>query len=113
MLSWKIGNVKVTRVVETHIPGKMTWILPDATPENLLGVDWCRPHFVDEAGNAITSVHALLVESRGEKIIVDTCVGNDKNLPTLKAWHKKQGGSFLEDLSDATHALIGLSIVQI
>ena len=101
MLSWKIGDVKVTRVVETHIPGKMTWILPDATPENLLGVDWCRPHFVDEAGNAITSVHALLVESRGEKIIVDTCVGNDKNLPTLKAWHKKQGGSFLEDLSDA------------
>jgi glyoxylase-like metal-dependent hydrolase (beta-lactamase superfamily II) len=104
VLSWKIGDVSVTRIVETDIPGKMTWILPDATPENLLSVDWCRPHFVDEAGNAITSVHALLVESGGEKIIVDTCVGNDKNLPTLKAWHEKQGGSFLDDLSDAGFA---------
>lgn len=111
MLSWKIGDVKVTRVVETHVPGKMTWILPDATPENLLSVDWCRPHFVDASGNAITSVHALLVESRGEKIIVDTCVGNDKNLPTLKAWHKKQGGSFLEDLSGAGFAADSIGTV--
>ena len=57
MLSWKIGDVEVTRVVETDIPGKMTWILPDATPENLLSVDWCRPHFVDAVGNAITLEH--------------------------------------------------------
>jgi glyoxylase-like metal-dependent hydrolase (beta-lactamase superfamily II) len=104
MLKWKIGDVTVTRVVETEIPGKATWILPDATPENLLGVDWCRPHFVAEDGNAIMSVHALLVESQGERIIVDTCIGNDKNLPGVKAWHQKQGGSFLADLTDAGFA---------
>ncbi len=104
MLSWKIGDVKVTRVVEIEIPGKMTWILPDATPENLMSVDWCRPHFVDEHGKAIMSVHALLVESQGERIIVDTCIGNDKNLPVMKAWHKKQGGRFLEDLTQAGFA---------
>jgi len=46
-------------------------------------------------------VHALLVESQGQRIVVDTCVGNDKNLPAMKAWHKKQGGSFLADLAAA------------
>jgi glyoxylase-like metal-dependent hydrolase (beta-lactamase superfamily II) len=101
MLKWKIGDVMVTRVVETEIPGKATWILPDATPENLLGVDWCRPHFVTEEGGAVMSVHALLVESQGRRIVIDTCIGNDKNLPILKAWHKKQGGTFLADLADA------------
>ena len=100
-LKWKIGDVVVTRVVELEIPGRATWILPDATAENLLDVDWCRPHFVDDQGNAIMSVHALLVESQGQKIIVDTCVGNDKDLPVMKAWHKKQGGSFLADLTQA------------
>ncbi len=104
MLSWQIGDVRVTRVVELQIPGKATWILPDATPENLLEVAWCRPHFVDGEGQAVMSVHALLVESQGQKIVVDTCVGNDKNLPVMKAWHRKQGGSFLADLAEAGFA---------
>jgi glyoxylase-like metal-dependent hydrolase (beta-lactamase superfamily II) len=104
MLSWQIGDVRVTRVVETEIPGKATWILPDATAENLLSVDWCRPHFVTDEGDSVMSVHALLVEAQGERIIVDTCVGNDKSLPMMKAWHKKQGGTFLSDLAGAGFA---------
>jgi len=101
---WKIGDVTVTKVVEVEIPGKVTWILPDATPENLLTVPWCQPHFVGADGAARMSVHALLVESQGQRIVVDTCVGNDKNLPAVKAWHKKTGGSFLQDLAAAGFA---------
>jgi glyoxylase-like metal-dependent hydrolase (beta-lactamase superfamily II) len=101
MLSWQIGDVRVTRVVELEIPGKATWILPDATAENLLTVDWCRPHFVREDGSSVMSVHALLVESQGQRIVVDTCIGNDKSLPAMKLWHRKQGGSFLADLDAA------------
>jgi glyoxylase-like metal-dependent hydrolase (beta-lactamase superfamily II) len=98
---WKIGDVTITKVVEAEIPGKATWILPDATAENLRTIDWCRPHFVDADGASIMSVHALLVESQGQRIVVDTCIGNDKNLPAMKAWDKKTGGTFLADLTDA------------
>ena len=101
MLQWTIGDVTIRRVVELEIPGKATWILPDATAENLKQIEWCQPHFVEQNGEARMSVHALLLESQGHKIIVDTCVGNDKNLPAMKAWHKKQGGSFLQDLAEA------------
>ena len=104
MLKWKVGDVTITRVVESEIPGKATWILPDATAENLLGIEWCQPHFVSEDGRAIMSVHALLVESEGQRIVVDTCIGNDKNIPTIKAWHQRQGGTFLADLGDAGFA---------
>lgn len=101
MQQWKIGDVTITKVVELELAGKATWILPDATAENLLTVDWCRPHFVDEAGASIMSVHALLVESQGARIVVDTCIGNDKSLPGMRAWHQKTGGTFLADLTQA------------
>ena len=104
MQKWKIGDVTITKVVEVEVPGKATWILPDATPENLLAVGWCQPHFVSATGDARMSVHALLVESQGQRIVVYTCVGNDKSLPGMKAWHRKQGGSFLEDLTGAGFA---------
>ncbi len=98
MQQWKIGDVTITKVVEFEIPGKVTWILPEATSENLLAIDWCRPHFVRDDGQSLMSVHALLVESQERRIVVDTCIGNDKNLPHMRAWHRKTGGSFLEDL---------------
>jgi glyoxylase-like metal-dependent hydrolase (beta-lactamase superfamily II) len=98
---WKIGDVVVTKVVEVELAGPATWILPDATPENLLRVPWCRPHFVGDDGASVMSVHALLVESRSQRIVVDTCIGNDKNLPAVKGWHRKTGGTFLADFAAA------------
>jgi glyoxylase-like metal-dependent hydrolase (beta-lactamase superfamily II) len=104
MQQWKIGDVVVTKVVEVELGGKATWILPDATPENLLTVPWCQPHFVAADGMSVMSVHALLVESQGQRIVVDTCIGNDKNLPGMKAWHRKTGGTFLQDFAAAGFA---------
>ena len=100
MQKWKIGDVTITKVVESEIPGKATWIVPDATPERLREIERCKPHFVREDGSAVMSVHALLVESQGQKIVVDTCVGNDKTLPGMKAWNKRTGGTFIQDISD-------------
>ena len=104
MRRWKVGDVTITRVVELEIASPATWILPDATPEKLLRIPWCQPHFVDPDGVSVMSVHTLAVESQGQRIIVDTCIGNNKNLPGMKAWHQKQGGSFLEDLANAGFA---------
>jgi glyoxylase-like metal-dependent hydrolase (beta-lactamase superfamily II) len=96
---WKVGDVTITKVVEIEMASKMTWIVPQATPQNLLSVGWCRPHFVTPEGKAIMSVHALVVESRGRRILVDTCVGNDKTLLN-PAWNQRQG-PFLADLDAA------------
>jgi glyoxylase-like metal-dependent hydrolase (beta-lactamase superfamily II) len=99
VLSWKIGDVRVTKVVESEVAAEATWILPDATHDNLAPIAWCRPHFVNEAGLPVISIHSLCVESQGQRILVDTCVGNDKTLRSMKNWHKRRGGSFLEDLT--------------
>ncbi len=97
-LRWTIGKVTVTRVVELELPG-LTWLLPDATPENLQQLTWLKPHFVTEAWDPIASIHAFIVESGDQRIMVDTCIGNDKNLG-IPIWKNRQG-PFLTDLASA------------
>lgn len=81
MLKWKIGDVTVTRVVEMEIPVPHSTerpFLPDATPEALERIPWVAPHFVTPEGHLVLAIHALLVEAPGMRMVVDTCVGNDK-----------------------------------
>lgn len=81
MLTWKIGAVTVTRIVESEsrIPYSATRpFLPDAKPELLKAIPWLFPHFVTPEGHLRMSVHALLVDAPGLRLIVDTCVGNDR-----------------------------------
>lgn len=97
-LSWKVGDVRITRIQELEAPG-MVFILPDATKENLAEIPWMAPHFVDAGGQALGSIHALVIETPSKRIVVDTCVGNDKprRLPT---WNQMQT-DFLRNLEDA------------
>lgn len=97
-LQWRVGEVRITRVVELEAPG-FTFVLPDATPENLKAIPWLAPHFVDAQWEAIASIQAFIVESQGKRIIVDTCLGNDKNLP-IRRWSNRKG-PFLQDLAAA------------
>lgn len=100
MQRWRVGDVTITRIIEQEdnsMPAAA--LLPDATPANLANIDWLRPRFVDDVGRLISSIHSLLVESRGQKIAIDTCLGNDKPR-AVPAWHQRQGG-FLADLEAA------------
>jgi len=96
MNEWKIGDVKIKRVIESEGPWPGTFVLPNAVPENVLKErDWLS-QFTDSSGKLIMSIHALVVESQGKKIIIDTCIGNDK-VRANPAWSKLQL-PFLNDL---------------
>jgi len=97
MLRWQIGDVRITRIQELEAPG-LKWLLPDATPENLAGIDWIGP-FVADDGHGLASVHALLVEAPDRTVVVDTCIGNDKQR-SIPFWSGMQT-RFLEDFEAA------------
>ena len=99
MNSWQIGKVKITRVVEMEVTGGSKFILPDATRDVCKPIEWLRPHFMDEDGNLIMSIHALVVDTGSRRIVVDTCIGNDKQR-SIPNWTNLQT-SFLEDLRAA------------
>jgi glyoxylase-like metal-dependent hydrolase (beta-lactamase superfamily II) len=97
MLRWQVGDVRVTRVQELEAPG-LRWLLPDATPENLGKIAWIGP-FLSPDGEALASIHALVIEAPGRIVVVDTCVGNDKQR-SIPLWSGLQT-SFLADLEAA------------
>ncbi|HEX3365008.1 MBL fold metallo-hydrolase [Phenylobacterium sp.] len=99
MLSWRIGDVTVTRILELEATGGTRFILPQATPDAVREMVWLAPHFADENGKLRMSVHALVVETPSARIVVDTCIGNDKerDIPT---WSGLQT-NFLADLAAA------------
>jgi len=101
MADWQIGDVKITKIIEEDSPVPGKFVLPDATPEKLLAIDWLSPNFITDKGWLKMSIHALIIETQGVKIMVDTCLGNDKER-TTEAWAMRKG-SFLEDLAAAGH----------
>ena len=102
MNRWQIGDVKISRFVESEGAWPGTWILPNGTPENLRKeAGWLAPNFIDEEGRCRMSIHALVIESQGKRIIVDTCIGNDK-LRSNPFWNKLSL-PFLDDLKKAGH----------
>ena len=97
-MKWRIGRVTVTKIVEMEVTGGSRFILPDATYEAVLPIGWLQPHFADERGRLKMSIHALVVETPERRIVVDTCLGNDKQNRRIPSWNNLQG-SFLADLA--------------
>ncbi len=102
MKHWKIGDVTITRVVEMETISKATFVLKDGSPENIRTVPWLRPHFANQDGKVIMSVHAFVIESPGHRMVVDTCIGNDKRR-AFPGWNMLQL-PFLADLERAGFA---------
>ncbi|MGQ4810192.1 hypothetical protein NKDENANG_03641 [Candidatus Entotheonellaceae bacterium PAL068K] len=100
LLQWRVGDVRITRVQELQAPG-MGFILPQATVDNLAEIDWVTP-FLADSGEGMGSVHALIIEVDDRLMIVDTCVGNDKER-RMKLWSHRQG-LFLDQLAEAGFA---------
>src|SRR5260370_41793726 len=99
MARWRIGDVHITRIVEIESTGGSRFILPDATPEAVQPHRWLHPHFMDDRGRLRMSVHALVIDTPTRRIMVDTCIGNDKER-SIPAWSRLHG-PFLDDLAAA------------
>ncbi len=99
-ISWKVGEVRITRVAELGgEPFPSTFMFPASSPELVQRHAWLRPHFAHEDGRLFGSIHSFVIEAGKRRIIVDTCVGNDKPR-SIKAWSLLQG-PFLEHLAEA------------
>jgi hypothetical protein len=109
MSRWKIGDVTITRVIELEMTGGTRFILPDALRDAVKPIAWLRPHFADEAGNLVMSIHALVVETKDRRILVDTCIGNDK-VRQIPAWSSRNG-PFLQDLAAAGYPVDSIDTV--
>jgi glyoxylase-like metal-dependent hydrolase (beta-lactamase superfamily II) len=100
LMQWKVGRVKITKVVELETTGSTRFILPLATNEEIQKLPWLIPYFATEEGRLKMSIHSLVVETPSIRIIVDTGLGNDKEGRKLPTWNNRQG-PFLDTLAAA------------
>jgi glyoxylase-like metal-dependent hydrolase (beta-lactamase superfamily II) len=100
MRSWTVGDITVTSVVEAEGATPGPFLFAAATPDEVLARHgWARGTFVDDDGMLLARVQALVISSGGRTVVVDTCVGNDKERD-LAAWNRLQV-PFLERFREA------------
>jgi glyoxylase-like metal-dependent hydrolase (beta-lactamase superfamily II) len=107
--SWQVGAVRISQVVESKGASPPSFFYPDVRPEDVQRHDWLRPRFAHRDGRLFASIHAFVIESEGRRIVVDTCVGNDKERD-LPMWNRLQG-PFLQKLRDAGFAPESIDVV--
>ena len=84
---WKIGKTTLTSVVEAETPVPTGFLLPDATPQNVLAASGLPAGSISDDGSTIGfRVQAFVLEHRDKIIVVDPCVGNHKAL-RLPLWN--------------------------
>lgn len=96
-----LGDFTIGRAVEMEGPFREpTFIIPEADPELIeANRDWLMPRFIDpESGFLIMSFHSFVIRTGKHTILVDACVGNDKERPERPMWHRRNG-DYLERLA--------------
>src|ERR1700712_4508299 len=99
-MQWKVGKVKITKVVELETVGSTRFILPRASNDEISKLPWLIPDFATEEGRLKMSIHSLVVETPTRRIVVDTGLGNDKEGRNVPTWNNRNG-PFLDTLSAA------------
>lgn len=88
-----IGDIRIDKLIESDGPfADVDFLLPDIDI-NLLSqhADWLYPRYVEPQTNkVIMSFHSLIIRTPRNTILVDCCVGNDKNRPSRPGWHQLQ-----------------------
>lgn len=86
----RVGNATMRPVVEIEqlsLPPNMfidEFTLTDVEPH----AHWLSPQFFDSEVNAcLLSQHAWLIEVKDKRILVDPCVGHQRNRPSLQYYH--------------------------
>jgi glyoxylase-like metal-dependent hydrolase (beta-lactamase superfamily II) len=97
-MHWKVGQVKITKVVELETVGSTRFILPLASNDEIRKLPWLIPHFATKEGRLKMSIHSLVVETPTRRIVVDTGLGNDKEGRGVPTWNNRNG-PYLETMA--------------
>ncbi|MCB2066807.1 MAG: MBL fold metallo-hydrolase [Erythrobacter sp.] len=95
--SWQVGEVKISRLVEIwDFQDDMHMTMPDATPEEVIALDWLHPHYATPDGRQRMNFQGFLLQTPTHTIVVDTCIGAGRQRDFDVFCNLPEG--FLEDL---------------
>ncbi|MDO7841716.1 MBL fold metallo-hydrolase [Sphingomonas immobilis] len=74
-----IGDVRITAVSEIEAVLPVGVLFPGASATELAAIDWLGEPFATAAGEIRLAIQAFVVETPRLRILIDTCLGNDKH----------------------------------
>ena len=103
--TFQIGDCTVHRIIEMEFPfGPALDFLPTLTPELLAeNRAWLRPWALSDDDKLILCIQSYVIKTPHHTVLIDSCVGNDKDRPARPFWHRKTDPSYLASL--AAHGL--------
>ena len=104
-----VEDLTIHRIIEIEEPAtgpgySPKEFFPDLTPEMLEeNRGWMTGNGLDkEHGNILLCFQSYILRTPHHNILVDSCIGNDKNFPTRPNWHKRaDGGNYMRQLAEA------------
>ena len=101
----QIGNLRVMRVLETITHFKRQTFFPETTDADWAPHrHWLEPDALDPATDEMPfPMQSYVVRTSHHTILIDSCIGNDKERPTRPPWHLKSDDTYMRAL--AAHGL--------
>jgi glyoxylase-like metal-dependent hydrolase (beta-lactamase superfamily II) len=96
-----VGTAQIYRIEECIDTSFLaTAFFPQFNTELLNGLpDWLVPqHYQPDSGALVLSMHSWIVKTQHHTILIDACIGNDKDRMPRVHWHRRQG-DFLQRLA--------------
>jgi glyoxylase-like metal-dependent hydrolase (beta-lactamase superfamily II) len=96
-----IGDIQLLKVLDCLEPTSPRILYVDKRRDDFdPHLDWLQPQFVNAEKLMLLSIHTFIIQTAHHRIMIDTCVGNDKQQMAFPQWNGRQG-SFLHDLAAA------------
>ena len=101
--TFRVGDMTVHRIIEMEcgftpalefLPG----LKADVLEENR---SWLTPSAMDADGNLVLCFQSYIVKTPRHTILVDSCIGNDKERTARPLWHQKKDDTFMRGLAAA------------
>ena len=113
--SFSVNDMTIHRLVEQESGfTPMLDFLPTLSKETLdENLAWLAPGGYDSAsGNVVLCFQSYVVKTPHHNILVDSCIGNDKNFPLRPTWNKKNDGNWMNGLKAAGLAVADIDFVM-
>jgi len=101
--TFRVGDMTIHRIIEMEYGFTPALeFLPGLTPEVLAqNRSWLVPSALDAQDNLVFCFQSYIVRTPRHTILVDSCIGNDKQRPARPLWHQKKDDAFMRGLAAA------------
>jgi glyoxylase-like metal-dependent hydrolase (beta-lactamase superfamily II) len=80
-MRWKVGRCTIERIVEQEWEIPLETVLNDPPPGCTARHPWLQPRFLVDDTTCRLAVQGFVVDDRGTRVLVDTCVGESESAP--------------------------------